>query len=104
MTRQTWLQGRPASGTTANLVSRARYAFGQRRDGDLMTKGTQGDEVAHPPNLQTGNPVQFIPETKPTCSRTLSRQPVDIPFREIFCFVFAVLSLEESTVLLYYLT
>ena len=63
MTRQTWLQGRPAGGMTANLVSRARYAFGQQRSGDLMTKGTQWDEVARPPNLHTGNPVQFIPET-----------------------------------------
>ena len=67
-----------------------------------MTKGTPGDEVACPPNLHTANPVQCVLET--TCSRTLPRQPVDIPFREIFCFVFAVLSLEESTVLLYYLT
>ena len=39
----------------------------------------------NPPNLHTGNPVQFIRETYFTCNRTLPRKPVNIPFREIFC-------------------
>ena len=67
MTRQTRLQGRPASGMTANLVSRARYAFGQRRHGDLMTKGTPGDEVAARPVRPT-----YTQGTQCNLSRKLS--------------------------------
>ena len=104
VTRQTRLQGRPASGMTANLVSRGRDAVGHRHDGDLMTKGTPGDEVAcppSPPNLHTGDPVQFILETYFTCNRILPRQPVDISFREIFCLY---LLFYLSSKVLYYLT